>query len=33
MECYANFLALVDEISTERFTSRLQSQHIHSRLW
>lgn len=33
MEWCANFSALVGEISVERFTSRLQSQHIHSRLW
>ena len=33
MEWCANFSALVGEISVELFTSRLQSRHIHSRLW
>ena len=33
MEWCANFRALVGEISVERFTSLLQSPHIHSRLW
>lgn len=33
MEWCANFRALMDEISAERFTSLLRSPRIHSRLW
>ncbi len=33
MEWCTKFGALVGEISVERFILRLQSQHIHSRLW